>query len=372
MVRWRNATVLVVLASVALHVGLMGIYLRKYAGDVSALVGASHAQVGRPPLEAVTASIGPGGYDGMFYYAIARNPWAPHTLGIDAPAFRHVRLLYPVLCWLASGGESHLLLFVMPLVNLLAIAALAWIGAQHALKLGMSPWWGFVLPLAVNACIPALRNLTDNVSTLAVFALLLAWLADGRWWVVGMCALAALFAREQNVLIVGVLMAMALFRQEPKRLGVLAAALAVWCLWLGVLHATYARWPFAIGVQVFGTPFGGLAYGWTHLGGFQHSTRLAIINGLSLGHMIVLLGCAAPLAIARDNRTVATVVVLLGAVMAVVGTDALWSDLFSYRRAFVWLPLGIWLAGVQTRSLWLLASLLPAALFSLAAALCYV
>jgi hypothetical protein len=359
----------VVVAAVAIHVGLIGVYLGKCGGDLSALVGASHAAVGHPPLERVSASIGPGGYDGMFYYAIARNPWVPHTLGIDAPAFRHVRVLYPMLCWLLSGGDADLLLWVMPAVNLLAIAALAWLGATLALKHGMSPWWGFVLPLAVNACIPALRNLTDNVSTLAVFALLLAWLLDARWWVAALLALAALFAREQNVLVVGILILAATFRKQPRAVGGLAGVLAVWFVWLGLLHAAYGCWPFQIGVKVFGVPFAGMAYGWSHLGGSYHfSTRLAIVNGLSLGHMALLLCCMAPIAVLCGSRIVGGVI-LIGALLAVVSTDVIWNDLWSYRRAFVWLPLGIWLGGIQTRRPWLLVSLLPAALFSLAAAL---
>ena len=40
----------------------------------------------------------------------------------------------------------------------------------------MSPWWGFLLPLLLNAGTPALRDLTDPVATFAVCGLLAAWL----------------------------------------------------------------------------------------------------------------------------------------------------------------------------------------------------
>ena len=36
------------------------------------------------------------GYDGQFYYAIARGPWHRHEAGIDAPVVRHARVLSEV------------------------------------------------------------------------------------------------------------------------------------------------------------------------------------------------------------------------------------------------------------------------------------
>src|SRR5262249_55583318 len=142
---------------------------------------------------------------GMFYYAIARNPWVPHVHDVDSPAYRHSRILYTSLCWLLSGGNGFALIWVMPAVNLLAIAGMAWLGAWVADRYAMSPWWGFVVPLAVNACIPALRDLTDGVSTLMVFALLAAGFLQRRWWLMALLGLAALCSREQNALIVLIL-----------------------------------------------------------------------------------------------------------------------------------------------------------------------
>src|SRR5262245_35302814 len=161
-----------VLLAAALHLALMAIYVHKYNDDVSALVGANYARTQQAPWEHVRTGIGPGGYDGMFYYAIARNPWMPHVHDVDSPAYRHSRIFYTSLCWLLSGGNGFALVWVMPAVNLLAIVGMAWLGAWVADRYAMSPWWGFVVPLAVNACIPALRDLTDGVSTLMVFALL--------------------------------------------------------------------------------------------------------------------------------------------------------------------------------------------------------
>jgi len=361
---------LVVLTAVLLHAGMLAIYVGKY-GDLSALVGASYRAVGQPPLEAVTVGIGPGGYDGMFYYAIAQNPWVPHTLGIDAPAFRHVRVLYPICCWaLSGGGDPQLLLWVMPLVNLLAIAGLTWLGAWVAWRHGLSPWWGLVVPLAVSACIPAARNLTDNLSTLAVFALLAAWLLDRPWWLLTLLALAAVFTREQNILVVGIVFVTAACTRRGAVAGGMAFALAAWLGWISLLQWVYGVSPLHIGVKVFSVPLGGLTYAWTHLGGYHGSTRLAIINGLSLLHMALFLGLGAY--VVWQRRSAAVVLVVLASMgMALLATEVLWNDLVSYRRALVWLPLGLFLTGVQANQRWLLCCLIPAGLFSLAVALRY-
>jgi hypothetical protein len=371
MVLTNRSIAAVVIGSLVLHAALLTLYVAKHNGDVTALVGASHAAVGRDPLESVTTSIGPGGYDGMFYYAIARNPWTPHTLGIDNPALRHVRILYPILCWLVSGGDALRLFWVMPAIQLIIIGALAWLGSWTAWKHGMSVAWGFVLPLAVNACIPALRDLTDNLSTLLVFALLVAWLFEAPWWSVTLLALAAVFAREQNVLVVGIVMLAAAWKQRYAVTSGLAATLAAWLAWATFLHALYGSWVFQNGSFVCGLPLNGFAYGWTHLGGFHHSTRLAIVNSVSLGHMALLLVVAVPAVLLGGSRALA-VILLLSVVLAVFATDAIWNDLISYRRVLVGLPLGIWLAGIRARKTWLLWPLTPAGLFSLAATLRYV
>ncbi len=117
----------------------------------------------------------------------------------------------------------------MPLVNLLAIAGLAWLGALAATRQGFSPWWGVLLPLAVDAALPAMRDLTDAVSTCALAALLVAWLLRQPWWVLLPCALAAVFSREQNTAVVAIVLACAAWRRQWPTCAALAVVLALWC-----------------------------------------------------------------------------------------------------------------------------------------------
>jgi hypothetical protein len=360
-------------AAVLLHVALLGLYLHKYDYDPSALVCASRGAAGHYPLEKVQVGIGPGGYDGMFYYALARNPWRLHLQeGIDAPAFRHSRLLYLAICWAGSGGDAGLLLWVMPLLNLAAIGGLAWLGAWYAQRQDLSPWWGLALPFVVNAAIPALRNLTDVLSTLFVCALLLAWLTEQRPWLLLVLALGAVLTREQNLAPVGLMLLAAGWQRRFALSAGLAAVLAVWLGWIGLVWAGYGVWPYQGGGCHWQLPGQGYAYAWTHLGGLERfSTRLACFNALSLAQFTVAAGLGVAIAFWKADPLVRATA-LAAVVMALLASPQIWNDLISYRRAFVWLPLGVWLAAVQLRRPAVLWTLLPAGLFSVGAALRYV
>ena len=100
-----------VAAAVAFHLALLAMYLPAFHGDLSSLVCVGQERIGAPPFEAVRVGFVTGGFDGQFYYAIARNPWTWHRAELDVPAYRHVRLLYPALAWALSGGGNPYRLF---------------------------------------------------------------------------------------------------------------------------------------------------------------------------------------------------------------------------------------------------------------------
>ncbi|HEY7155859.1 MAG TPA: hypothetical protein VH575_17990, partial [Gemmataceae bacterium] len=200
------------LAAVAFHAALMAVYVAAFGGDPSALVCVARERIGQAPYEHIATGFDRNGYDGQFYYSLARAPWGRHGRDIDVPAVRQARILYPALSWLLSAGDPFRLFWVMPLINLLAIAGLAALGAVAARHHGLSPWWGVLLPFAVNAGMSALRNLTDVLSALTVAALLIAWLLRWPWWSLALGAAGVLFSREQNIVVVLLVLAFAIWR----------------------------------------------------------------------------------------------------------------------------------------------------------------
>jgi hypothetical protein len=337
-----------------IHAVLLAAYLAAFGGDPSALVGLGAERAGTFPYEAVSVSFRRGGYDGQFYYALAQAPFARTERGIDVPSARHARLLYPALCWLLSGGDPHLLLWVMPLVNLLAIGGLAGLGGWWTQRQGMSPWWGVFLPLALNVGLPALLNLTDVLSSLTVCGLLVAWLTGGPWWIVAGWATAAVFCREQNAAVVLAVLVGAVGKNRGRTCAGLIAALGLWSLWLVLLREAYGVWPFLPSSGNFDVPLRGFLSRWRHLG-----LGDAPLSGLY--HLFALLLLSAQLALLfylprlRPNG-VLILVALGGAALVLCGGVYLYEDRYSYPRVFAWLPLALWLACAGGRRRWLLAA----------------
>jgi hypothetical protein len=221
------------------HGLLLGAFVR-HGGDVGVLTCVGTGYAGRFPYEEFHGGFGDG-YDGQFYYAIARAPWHKQQVGVDIPPVRHLRVLYPTLAWAATGGDKYLLLWALPAINLLAIGGLAWMGALMARSSGLSGWWGLLLPQAVNAGLISYRNLSDVVSVCAVCGLLLAH--QRRWptAVVAAWAAAAVFCREQNTAVAALVLLVAAVRGRWRE----AAALAGGCVQANHRpDSGRARWPW--------------------------------------------------------------------------------------------------------------------------------
>ncbi|HMC64833.1 MAG TPA: hypothetical protein VKI65_07825 [Gemmataceae bacterium] len=355
-----------VTATVILHLAGMAIYVSRHGGDPSALVCVGQNRIGQPPYETISQSIGTVGYDGQFYYAIARNPWKQQVAGIDAPAARHLRLLYPAVCWFLSFGSPYLLIWVMPAVNLLAIGGLCGLGAWLAVRHGLNAWWGVTLPLAVTAGLPALRDLTDPLSTCAVAGLFVTWLAGWRGWVVLLWAAAAVFSREQNVAVVALLAGLSLWQRRIGLGAGIATVILVWCTWMGLLRLTYGTWPFVECPHTFDWPLAGLLSRW------EEVVRTASLHGRgrfgnlwSLFSITLELTLAVGLLLTRKASGGLAVLLVAGGALAALAGGAIYVDYWSYMRVLVWLPMGIWLTAIATRRLQLLLFLAPQMLWSL-------
>jgi hypothetical protein len=360
-----------VVAAVALHAAILALYLAAFRGDPSALVCVGQKQIGIAPYEAVSVGFWTGGFDGQFYYVIARNPWQLHPSVLDVPAYRHVRLLYPALAWaLSGGGDAWHLLWTLPAINLVAIGGLAWLGVRLARHHNVNVWWGFLLPLAVNDGMPLLRDLTDPLAMFTVCGLLVSWLLQGRDHHLALWAVLAMFSREQNVAVVLLVLGAALWTQRYRAAGGLAVAMALWLAWACFLRVGYGAWPLLPRHEYFfGTPFKGMWFRWTHLG--ESGSRVSA--GLHFLRMLLLTvhcGLALYLAARTPDRVVA-LLAIGGVTLAVLTGVASYEDAWSYTRVFGWIPLGIWLASVrlrQYRPLWLLVPAFLWPLISVAAA----
>jgi hypothetical protein len=323
-------------------------YVALYGGHLSALVCADREKIGRPPFEAVKVGFPAQGFDGQYYYVLARDPWHRTEAFIDLPAYRHSRIVYPALAWLISGGDARALLWILPAVNWLALVGIAWLGALIARHYGRTPWWGLVLPLALNAIPPALRNLTDPVATFTAIAVVAAWAFRCRAWTFApLCAL-ALLAREQNLLIVA-LVALEGICNRRYRVAVSAAgAVCVWIGWVVLLRSVYGEWPFLqSNTEV---PFTGIWYRLHHMTGPLGSPN-SVVHAPAVAMLVAHLVVTVRLVAARPER-LPGLIALAGAALALQAGTPIYLNLESYTRVFWWMPFGLWLWGVQTGRVW--------------------
>jgi hypothetical protein len=339
-----------VIAAVGFHAALLAAYVAAFGNDPAALVCVAEERAGQFPFEEVRVSFRKNGYDGQFYYALARAPFARHDVGIDLPATRQLRILYPVICHVLSGGDPVRLFWVMPLVNLAAIGGLAGLGGWVSRQNGLSPWWGVLLPLAVNAGLPAMLDLTDVLSTLTVCGLLVAWLARGPWWGIALWAAGAVFSREQNVAVVLAVLVGAVWSRQGKVCLGLIVVLALWGGWVGLLREAYGVWPFLPSQGNLDAPLAGMTFRWRHLD-LKGDTLSSLFHLLA---MLILTGqvCLVLFLPWRRSDLVLALVALGGAALALAGGVYLYEDRWSYPRVFTWLPLSLWLSCVTARWRW--------------------
>jgi hypothetical protein len=347
-------------ATAAWHLLLLVSFVVPFHGDLSALVCASPARVGRPPHEAIHVGMGRDGFDGQHYYALARDPWHVRGEPIDLPVYRHMRLLYPALAWLLSGGGDPVrLLWAMPAINVLAAAGLAWLGALVAVRHGRGAWWGYLLPVLVNVGMLAMRDLTDPLAALTACGLLTAWLLR---WRPGAClawAVAAVLSREQNAAVVLIVLLDALLQRQRRHAVGMAFALALLAAWIATLRVAYGAWPVA--GDTLGPPLAWLGHQPAVLG--QLPTRLhRAIHVAGLATLALEVGLCLVVCVSRVNRAV-RLLALVGLLLTAVAGAALFTDEWNYLRVLLWMPLAVWFGSVLSGRRWPVVLLSPIGLW---------
>lgn len=337
-----------VIVSGSLCAGLLTGYVLIYRGEISALVCAAREKIGNRPLEAIRVGFPTSGFDGQYYYAIAQDPWGRHDDFLDVPAQRHSRILFPAVAWAMTGGDAHLLLWALPVINWAAIVGITWMGIRLATHYGRSPWWGSVVPVAINAFAPALRDLTDPLSMFAVCGLLTAWFLRRGVWSFVLWGLLAALSREQNLLIIALVLFESIASRRFKIVAVLLISIGVWFGWLIVLRQMYGTWPDNSGN--IAVPFAGIWHRLNHMTGSLHSysSPVHILGMATLVSQILL--SVGLLGVRAEGIT--RLVALTGAGLAIMGGVPIYMNVESYNRVFWWMPLGVWIWCMQTGRFW--------------------
>jgi hypothetical protein len=144
------------------------------AGGIGRFVMAGHAYSSNAALPHVPLQ----GYDGQFYYRFALNPfnWNRTAYGITIDHnYRYTRLGYPIVAWILSFGQHHLVPAVLVAINLVCVAIIGWLGAKFARESGRHALWGLLFAGYFGLVISVGRDTAEPLADACMLGGLLAY-----------------------------------------------------------------------------------------------------------------------------------------------------------------------------------------------------
>jgi hypothetical protein len=113
------------------------------------------------------------GYDGQFYYFMARDPWHAYQYMDNAP-YRYQRIVYSLLVYVVSLGQESLIPFMLLLVNFLSLVLSVEIVARLLAKRNLSPWFSLPIGLYFGQATALIFDTTEPLT--------IALLCIGLWY----------------------------------------------------------------------------------------------------------------------------------------------------------------------------------------------
>ncbi len=187
-------------------------------------------------------SIAYWGYDGQFYYAIARFPfWAPPG-SFDGTAERYSRILYPALVRAFSLGKPEIMPWMMLAINLLAIggtvALVGWLLRERGLPIWLALAPGFYAGQALGM----MRDLTDPLSVFWL-ALALVGLQRNRWLLTASALSLSLLTREAALPFIACFAVPLLIERRWRMLAAYVVIIfAPYLTWQAILYRWLGHW----------------------------------------------------------------------------------------------------------------------------------
>jgi hypothetical protein len=171
-----------IVPGVIAFLGWLGFVLARWQvwakGHLSLFIMAGQVYTHRGQLPRGLLLVPSDGYDGQFYYRLALDPanWNKTAFGItmDQP-YRYTRIGYPVLAWLVSLGQHQFVPVALVAVNLVGVAAMAFLGGVFARDAGRHALWGLAFAAYFGLVISVGRDTAEPVAEACMLGGLLAY-----------------------------------------------------------------------------------------------------------------------------------------------------------------------------------------------------
>ncbi len=171
-----------VVPAVIAFLGWLGFALARWQiwakGHLSLFIMAGHTYTHRAQLPRGLLLVPSAGYDGQFYYRLALDPlnWNKTAFGITMDqSYRYTRIGYPVLAWLVSLGQHQLVPIALVAINLLGVAAMAFLGGMFACESGRHALWGLAFAAYFGLVISVGRDTAEPLAEACMLGGLLAY-----------------------------------------------------------------------------------------------------------------------------------------------------------------------------------------------------
>lgn len=200
---------------------------------------------------------GTWGYDGQFYYQIARNPLGAARY-MDNASYRYQHFLYPLLVWLLSFGQAALVPYLLLLVNLVAIVGSVEIISRLLVKYGFSPWFSLALGLYYGLAVGLTFDTTEPFTCLLLS--LGVWSLEQKRWIPGALWLGLATLSRETAVLFPLCLAIAFVWNRRWREALTLATLGVLplAIFLGALALIFGRTGLTFTPPFEHIPFAGI------------------------------------------------------------------------------------------------------------------
>jgi hypothetical protein len=257
-----------VLVTLAVMAMVAGAALASSGGDPMGLVAQGTRFTAHDPA-------GSWGYDGQFYYAMARYP-DPHVAATftDVPAYRYQRILFPLLARGLSLGNPTWLPWVLIAIGLAGQALGTWAVAALLAAWGINPWYALIYGLWIGFALGVRYDLPETLAfALAAGGLLSA--ERGRPWLSWLLFGLALLTKEvTGAFVLAAVLSLATQRRWRELFGLVLVAGAPYIAFQIWLWTTFGRLGFdsggALSTPFLIVPYMGLWGSWFMPGSLLH------------------------------------------------------------------------------------------------------
>jgi hypothetical protein len=202
---------------------------------------------------------GTWGYDGQFYYQLARDPLGAYAFMDNAP-YRYQRILYPLVVRLLSLGQPALIPYMLLLVNLLSVVLSVEIVSRLLVKHGLSPWFALALGLYFGQAAATMFDTAEPFTILLVCVGV--WLLEEKHltWAALLMGLASL-SRETAVLFpVGYALYFLIRMQWRDFARFIVLGILPLFVWLIILKIIFGKTGLSFAPPFERTPFAGMFF----------------------------------------------------------------------------------------------------------------